>query len=132
MKRLLLFALLIVSITLSGCTSKEISASYPFLDNSGSNEPPITILFSNDTDIHKELNYYNALIDTQQKYPNKLSDVKVISSSEQELIDYYEIDTFPTLLLVDELEVKLKIEGTQDFSSIYKKIEFTLYELNNL
>ncbi|WP_078576059.1 hypothetical protein [Salipaludibacillus agaradhaerens] len=115
---------------LSSCSNtKNISDNYPFLNDTEDNVP-VTLLFSNESDLAEEHIYYDALIDVQQSYPDKLSNVIVISQEEDELIDYYNIDTYPTLLILDDLHIKLRIEGPQGLANIYEEVEFIL--LNSL
>lgn len=107
------------------CGSKDISASYPFLENSD-DDSSVTILFSDEHDIDSEHNYYEALLNFQQEHPDKLTDVNVVSENDKDLVNYYEVESFPTLIVINELEVLLRIEGAQDFRSIYSKLKTNL------
>lgn len=111
---------------LTSCGSQAIVSNYPFLDTDGEEDTAVTILFSDDHDYSTENNYYDALIDVQQKHPNKLSNVNIVSQTDTELVQFYEIEQFPTLLLVDDLEVMLRIEGEKDVTSIYSKLDSTV------
>ncbi|WP_416151094.1 hypothetical protein ACM26V_09060 [Salipaludibacillus sp. HK11] len=128
MSRILLCIFLSSCLYLTSCSSQEIMTSYPFLESNDDQDSTVTVLFTDESDKRKENNYYDALIDVQYKYPNKLSNVNVVYESDEEIVNYYEIDTYPTLLLVNDLEVTLRIEGAQDFSSIYKKLEASLQQ----
>jgi hypothetical protein len=111
---------------LSSCSNtKNISDNYPFLKDT-EDKAPVTLLFSNESELAEEHIYYDALIDVQQSYPDKLSNVIIVSQEEDELIDYYNIDTYPTLLLLDGLNIKLRIEGPQLLANIYEEVEFIL------
>jgi hypothetical protein len=111
---------------LSSCSNtKNINDYYPFL-KSNDNKAPLTLLFSNEADLAEEHIYYDAIIGVQQTYPDKLSNVVVISQQETELIDYYNIETYPTLLILDGVDIKLRIEGPQGLANIYEELEFIL------
>lgn len=128
MSRLFVFILISSCFFLTSCYSQEIVTSYPFLDNSENTETIVPILFSDEHHHRREHNYYEALIDAQQKYPSKISNVNVVSKAERELITYYEVANYPTLILVKDLEVKLRIEGIQDYSTISSELEVALQE----
>jgi hypothetical protein len=129
-----IFAFILMSscFYLSSCSSQqEIVTSYPFLngsENSENSDTVVTILFSDEHNHRKEHNYYDALIDAQQKYPNKISNVNIVPEAERELIDYYEVDSYPTLILVQDMDVKLRIEGIQEYSLISSKLEVILQD----
>ena len=126
-----IFAFILMSscFYLSSCSSQqEIVTSYPFLNESESSDTVVTILFSDEHNHRKEHNYYDALIDAQQKYPNKISNVNIVPEAERELIDYYEVDSYPTLILIKDMDVKLRIEGIQEYSSISSKLEVILQD----
>ncbi|PYZ93297.1 hypothetical protein CR194_08875 [Salipaludibacillus keqinensis] len=126
MSRMLLIIFMSSCFYLTSCGSQAIVSNYPFLDTDGEEDTAVTILFSDDHDYSTENNYYDALIDVQQKHPNKLSNVNIVSQTDTELVQFYEIEQFPTLLLVDDLEVMLRIEGEKDVTSIYSKLDSTV------
>ncbi|MCR6111275.1 hypothetical protein HXA35_13080 [Bacillus sp. A301a_S52] len=123
---LMMISLISSFCILSSCSNtKNISDNYPFLKDT-EDKAPVTLLFSNESELAEEHIYYDALIDVQQSYPDKLSNVIIVSQEEDELIDYYNIDTYPTLLLLDGLNIKLRIEGPQLLANIYEEVEFIL------
>ncbi|WP_280769136.1 hypothetical protein [Salipaludibacillus daqingensis] len=128
MNRICILIFMSSCLYLTSCDSQAIIGSYPFLEESESEKSIVTILFSDEHNHRQEHNYYDALIEAQQTHPNKLSNVNIVSASETELIDYYEVEDFPTLLLVEDLDVKLRIEGVQDLSFISSKLEIALEE----
>jgi len=126
-----MFVYLLISscFCLSSCDSQqEIVTSYPFLNNSENSETVITILFSDEHSHREEHHYYDALIEAQQKYPNKISNLNIVQEAERDLVEYYEVESYPTLILVKDLDVKLRIEGIQDHSSITSKLEVVLQD----
>ncbi|MGJ9383924.1 hypothetical protein CR203_02130 [Salipaludibacillus neizhouensis] len=131
-KRLIPFiAITLMLVFVSSCNQQStISTSYPFLENSKEDNSPVTILFSNEhDDINSEHDYYDALINFRQDHPNKLSQLNIISNDDEEIVNYFDIKSFPTLLIVDDLEVIMQIDGQHDFQSIYNKLKVNLLSL---
>ncbi|WP_096189283.1 hypothetical protein [Evansella halocellulosilytica] len=121
----ILTVLFILSIcTMNGCQSTDIRANYPFLEVKGNT--PVTVLFSNDHNIENESSYYEALLDFKQTHPEHLESINVVSSEETSLVSYYDIHTFPTLLIIDDVDVLLRIEGLKDSSEIFLELEASL------
>ncbi|SES39450.1 hypothetical protein [Salipaludibacillus aurantiacus] len=128
MNHLCVIILMTSCLYMSSCQSDNISSDYSFLEESQDDKVPETLLFSNNTDIQEEHNYYDALRTVQKKYPDRLNSTHIVSESDHSLVNYYGIDTFPTLLLVEDLEVKLRIEGANEFSSILNELKYTLLD----
>jgi hypothetical protein len=82
-----------------------------------------TILFSSPDDRFDERNYYQALLNLQNKYPDKLKSIKVYEKENNDLIEYFNVTTFPTLLVLDGENIKVKIEGNRDIDHIMNNLE---------
>ncbi|UCZ51884.1 hypothetical protein LGQ02_13580 [Bacillus shivajii] len=104
-----------------GCQSEDLQTNYPFLKQS-----PVTILFSNDLEIEKENSYYEALLDFKRIHPDQLASINVVTTEDDALINHFDVHTFPTLLLIDDSNVLLRIEGVKETYEIFDYIEASL------
>ncbi|WP_147802449.1 hypothetical protein [Alkalicoccus halolimnae] len=124
MKIWLMTTLLISCMILFSCQNENITSDYPFLDNE---DEYITILFSDiQSQQASEHPYYDALIDFQQEYPESPMSVYVADENDTELLSYYEVSTFPTMIIVENNEALVKVEGQNDYQAILDKMETTL------
>jgi hypothetical protein len=83
-----------------------------------------TILFSNNQYLSSEENYYNALLEIKQKYPKEVNSFQIIFQNEnEEIIKRYQIVKYPTLLILDNDKVLVKLEGNISKDNIFKEIE---------
>ncbi|MGO4887950.1 small peptidoglycan-associated lipoprotein [Anaerobacillus sp. MEB173] len=107
----------------SGCWANASieSASYFSMD-----EQVVTVLFSDELYIQDEGNYYDALLDFNNKFPNFISSIHIVLSDEKDLIRHFEISDYPTLLIIDENDVKARIEGPQSTNEILGELEEAL------
>lgn len=68
------------------------------------------LFFSDNQDVHRESVYYDALIDLKRDFPEEVEGIQFIESSVEE--DYpFDVDTYPSLVVVDENKVIFQIEG---------------------
>jgi hypothetical protein len=82
-----------------------------------------TIIFSNEDSIKFENTYYDALLTLKNKFPNEKYVVNIIEAAERrDLVDAYNISTFPTLIVINNDDVIIRIEGEHSQDSIYKKL----------
>lgn len=110
-------------IVLTSCTSNEVTSSYPFLQKKDEN---ITILFSDDYSINDEGNYYDALLDVKRRHPELIRSFNVIHSSSRDLVRYFEIEEFPTLLVLHNEIVTVRIIGSMQKIDILQTLEEVL------
>ncbi|WLD95002.1 thioredoxin domain-containing protein [Alkalihalobacillus sp. AL-G] len=82
-----------------------------------------TILFSSNDNHNKERAYYDALLELQKKYPDKLSSIKIIQKDNTDMVDYFKVSTFPTLIIMYGNKVSVRIEGQKDTDKITEAIE---------
>src|SRR5690606_33986302 len=119
-KRLPASFIAIFLFILTSCTSNEgVLTNYPYLQKIDEN---ITLLFSDDQFINAEGNYYDTLLDVKNRHPEKLRTFNVIHSSEQDLVRHYEIDEYPTLLVIHNENITIRVEGPLNKSEILKII----------
>lgn len=94
---------------LSSCFSTAASIENPLLQH---DEETITVLFSDSSNMHDEKTYYDALLELKQNYPNHIPSLLIIDASDRDLIRYFNIKQFPTMLVLTGEEEDLRIEGT--------------------
>lgn len=123
-KRLTAFFIPIFLFILTSCTSnQEVITNYPFLQKKDEN---ITLLFSDDQFIYEEGNYYDALLDVKRRYPQKIRSFNIIHSSERDLVKHYEINEYPTLLVIHNEHIAIRIQGALQKAEILKILEEVL------
>ncbi|WP_059104974.1 hypothetical protein [Shouchella shacheensis] len=104
---------------LSGCSFfTSSSASAPLHDEE---DGMVTILFSDRNSMEEETNYYNALLDVQNQNSEVPSFI-LCESSDKEAVDYYGVNEYPTMLVLDGDQEKLRVEGVQKRELIYHKL----------
>ncbi len=113
------FLLLVTSCS----QSEDVIANYPFLQKKDEN---ITLLFSDDHYISAEGNYYDALLDVKRRHPEKIRSFNIIHSSDRELIRHYEILEYPTLLVIHNNSITIRVEGTLNKHDILNALEEAL------
>ncbi|WNF35612.1 hypothetical protein RJD24_14255 [Bacillaceae bacterium IKA-2] len=120
-KRLTASFITILLFILASCTNNEdVITNYPFLQKKDEN---ITMLFSDDQFINEEGNYYDALLDVKKRYPQRVRSFNVIHSSERDLVRHYEINEYPTLLIIHNETVTIRVEGPLQKTEILKILE---------
>jgi hypothetical protein len=107
-----------------------ITGSYIYNNNNATSATPDensqidTILFSNDQYLSTEKNYYNALLNIQNEFPKKINTFQIVFQSDsEELIKKYRVTKYPTLLILDNEKVLVRIEGEHSEDRIFNKIE---------
>jgi hypothetical protein len=106
MKRPVLIAFIISIVLLTSCDNKLFSSD-------GGDEEHIQdiqlVFYSDVANIDREAVYYDALLDIKKEFPEEFENMKVIS----EKIDNkkYEVDIYPSLLVIEKEEVVVQIEG---------------------
>lgn len=81
------------------------------------------ILFSDENSIDKEANYYDALLEIQKNYRNESLPFQFVYSNNKEAVEYFQITSFPTLIILDTDEtILLRLEKSHTKEEIVKKI----------
>ncbi|OIJ09747.1 hypothetical protein BKP35_14745 [Anaerobacillus arseniciselenatis] len=117
------FSYIFLLMFLSSCNNNEVLSNYPFLQKE---DEHITILFSDDHYIHEEGNYYDALLDVKRRYPELIRSFNIIHSSDRDLIRYFEISEFPTLLVIHNEKITIRVEGSLQKNEILQTLEQSL------
>lgn len=114
---------------LTSCIAASTSASNPIEE--ADNDTPVALLFSDADNPEKEQEtiYYDALIELTSSHPDEMPQLVIVDSSEQDKIQYFDIDQFPTILCLDGDDVSLRIEGTNKKEEILMLLS-NLLELN--
>lgn len=106
MKKLLLLITFIPVIVLSSCDNIFFSKSSPTEDITQDKQ---LLFFSDDNNIDREAVYYEALLDIKKEYPKKIEEMQIYSEKKDHKL--YNVDTYPSLLVVDKEEILVHIEG---------------------
>ncbi|WP_449539863.1 small peptidoglycan-associated lipoprotein [Ferdinandcohnia sp. Marseille-Q9671] len=105
---------------LSSCSSTK--SQPPVLE---SDEKQI-IFFSDEDNLRDESNYYDALLELRNKFPTEIANMKVISSDDTRYYTQYDIEEYPSLLVVHQDKILQKIEGIAEKEEIMNPIEDAL------
>jgi hypothetical protein len=112
--KLLTYLLTCSLLILFACDHSNINNS----DDAPSSEPHL-LFFSDENNLHKEAKYYDALLEIKKKFPEQVSNMKVISSTnDDQLNEQFNVSTYPTLLVIKENKVVLKIAGKAEKKDI--------------
>ncbi len=114
MKQHLSFLILSSIIFTTGCWSSEASNQNPL----GTDEASLVVLFSDESSLHKEGEFYDALLDVRNSYPDKVFPLKIVNQTDRALIRHYEIIEYPTMLVVNRDGVTLRAEGAHQKEEI--------------
>lgn len=110
---LLILSMLIFIV--SSCAKNEVISNHPFLLQKDKN---IAILFSDEHSIYQEGNYYDALLEMKKKHPESFNSINIIHTTDRDLIRHYDVDDFPTLLVLHNQDIVVRIEGLLETSDI--------------
>ncbi|MEH7234897.1 thioredoxin domain-containing protein [Bacillus sp. JJ1562] len=84
------------------------------------------IFFSDEDNLRNESSYYDALLELKNKFPDEIANMKVVSSEDNRLYTKYQIEEYPSLLIVQQDKVLEKIEGNMDKDEIITPLENVL------
>lgn len=106
MKRSILIIFIIPVVVLSSCNNILFSEGP---SDFTINRDKQIVFFSDDKNIDREAIYYDALLDIKEEFPEEFKNMRVISENKDN--HRYEVDTYPTLLVVSKEEILVQIEG---------------------
>ena len=107
MKRSILIIFIIPVVVLSSCENMLFSEGP---SDFTINRDKQIVFFSDDKNIDREAIYYDALLDIKEDFPEEFENMRVVSENTDKPI--YEVDTYPSLLVVTKEEILVQIEGT--------------------
>ncbi|TMW73032.1 thioredoxin domain-containing protein [Alteribacter natronophilus] len=119
-KMLIFSGVLAVIWLCSGCDSARTSADHSLL---GKENETVTVLFSDKMQAREEADYYDAILDLHRTYSDEINPVKIIEADESDLIASYEIERFPTLVIIEDNKVTKKIEGDLSSDQILSELK---------
>ncbi|MBU8906751.1 thioredoxin domain-containing protein [Desertibacillus haloalkaliphilus] len=119
MKRHLSYFILTSLIVTSGCWSSNADADHDILPSDGEK---MTVLFSNENSLQDESNFYDAILEIQQREPS-ISSVKIVYATDRSLVQQYEISEYPTLLVFYGGEICVRMEGAHPKREIIETLE---------
>jgi hypothetical protein len=112
---------------LQGCQS----AYQPIITNDDSisiNEIQ-TYIFIDEKFKSMEDDYYDALLQFKNKYPTQKYVVTIVESNDNmDLLELYDISEFPTLIMMNNENMLMRIEGNQTKEDILLKLNNTFEE----
>lgn len=126
MKRHLSFLLFTSILYTSGCWSSTIAEEHPLHKDV---EEPIIVLFSDEHSLREESSFYDALLELQQIYPDVSVPLKIVYGDERGIIRHYDIMKYPTMLILNQGGIKLRIEGSHPKEDIVYLLKQTLYNI---
>lgn len=104
------FFLLFLFLLLTCCSFSNASNKNPIKT---SQTEPMIVLFSDENSIDKEADYYDALLEIQKLYPDDSLPFQFVYSNNKEAIKYFNITTFPTLIVINPDEtILLRLENS--------------------
>ncbi|SFA76435.1 MULTISPECIES: hypothetical protein [unclassified Bacillus (in: firmicutes)] len=124
MKVLTSFFILSVVFLNSSCTHQVQRNN--ILDD---NDSQLLLFFSDESHYEKENEYYDAIIELKNQYPEEMSRLKVITSDQEE--DYYEafgIDHSPALIIIEQNKVVVHIKGQSSKDQIVQSVSNILVQ----
>ncbi len=102
-------------VLLNACVSSASTLENPL---EGYTEETLTVLFSDSSTLQNENGYYEALLELQRTYLADTPSFIIIDATEREIIRYYKIEEFPTMLVLTGEQENLRIEGAHSKDEI--------------
>ncbi|MEB1809917.1 MAG: hypothetical protein LPK26_21920 [Bacillaceae bacterium] len=122
MRHHLSYLLLSTFLITTGCWSSEATTNPLATDNT----EYMTVLFSNEESILEEASFYDALLEMQRLFPEHHFPFQIVYASERNVIRYFNVSTYPTLMVLSGDDVHLVIEGTHSKEEIINLLTTTL------
>lgn len=123
MKPILSLHLFIFLIT--GCQLGSQTTTYP-ADFPATDDEFLLLLVSDEEYLEQEEHYYDAMIDLKKKYPDEMRNIKIVSASSNfRLVKDFDIEQYPSLLILKEKKLQTRIEGPQTKRAIKAHIQGT-------
>jgi hypothetical protein len=118
-----IISVLIILITILTSCQRGVQETDLF---SNEREEKYIVFFSDEENLHKEGNYYDALLELKKIYPSDLLEMKVVPLKEYDKYSNLNINTFPTLLVMKNKTVLRQIDGDPATDEIIISVENAL------
>ncbi|WP_408010825.1 hypothetical protein ACJROX_11095 [Pseudalkalibacillus sp. A8] len=105
---------------LSSC---QFEPEYGYLPVDLESEELNTLIFSSRSNQEEEKSYYDALLQLQKDYPQKLNSIQIIKKKNEQAVNYYNVYTFPTVIVLDGEDEIVRLEGKKQVDDIKKKLD---------
>ena len=112
------------SFLLTGCWDVNSAVQQPILTNEDEN---VVVLFSDDHSLQEESSFYDALLEVQQSHPQYAIPLRIIGEQERSIIRHYNINQYPTLLIINTEGINLRIEGSHPKEEIVTLLKQALH-----
>ncbi|WP_413379962.1 thioredoxin family protein [Alkalihalobacillus sp. 1P02AB] len=111
------------SILLSACSTGFLTSTSPINHDA---DQHMTVLFSDSSNIKKEDSYYDAILELQSENPEQAQPFLIIDSDERDIVRYYDIQVFPTMIVLNGDMEQLRMEGVQSKDEIVTSLKKVL------
>ncbi|MBM7837501.1 hypothetical protein JOC54_000732 [Alkalihalobacillus xiaoxiensis] len=118
----LIASVLCISLWLNGCTYLSSALSSPKL-HSEEADTSVTLLFSDPNELKNEKTYYDALYAVQNKHGHTITELIISESTNRQAIEYYSIETFPTMVIYQGEEELIRFSGEQEQAFLQTQLE---------
>ncbi|MGY4688691.1 hypothetical protein [Salibacterium sp. K-3] len=105
--------LLFLVLPLTACAAQSQPAMLQELDAETS-----MLLFSDDENMEAEQPYYKALLNKSNQCSTEKVNIQIISSKEEEVIQYLDVNRFPSLYVMEGTETRDKYDGASNHTDI--------------
>ncbi|MTH52567.1 hypothetical protein GKZ89_04040 [Bacillus mangrovi] len=104
--RILLAAVIGPALLLSSCSLQEALSSTPAPQVQSKGK--IIVFFSDGEKIEEEEQYYDALLDIKEEYPEEYEKMRVYQEEQK---NPFGIKSFPSLLIMEDRKIRVHVEG---------------------
>lgn len=81
------------------------------------------LFFSDESNYEKENEYYDALIELKDQYPEEMSKLRVVTSEyEKDYYNAYDIKNSPALIVIDQNKIVIHIKGQSSKDEIVQSV----------
>ncbi|MCF6412052.1 hypothetical protein [Pseudalkalibacillus salsuginis] len=112
--------LILILAFLSSC---QFEPDYGYLPVDLESDELNTIIFSSKSNQEEERSYYDALLQLKKDYPQKLNSIQIIKKKDEQAVNYYNVSTFPTIIVLDGKNEIVRLEGKKEVDDIKNHLD---------
>ncbi len=112
--------LILILAFLSSC---QFEPDYGYLPVDLESDELNTIIFSSKSNQEEERSYYDALLQLKKEYPQKLNSIQIIKRKDEQAVNYYNVSTFPTIIVLDGKNEIVRLEGKKEVDDITNHLD---------